>query len=189
MTKKAAFYLMLSAVFFSGAQAQENQPSEEVVVIVEEEERPDMPILFFTKEQRRILEAVRQGVVASDTFEAEGFIPLVVIEETLPEESQFVEPVRKERSGFSVDALVRNRKTGKDYFWIGGRIVDVEKDADLLGEDGFIIGEDDVNADNAIQGIDEYEGTRFEVKVGQSVTKDGYIDEGLPVVVVRRHKN
>jgi len=76
-------------------------------------DKPEMPILFFTKEQRRVLEAVRRGVVQKEDLEIESgeFVPVVLLEETIGNEVE----QRQTRRGkeIKVNALIRNHSTGR----------------------------------------------------------------------------
>ena len=49
-----------------------------------QQQRPQMPGLFLTVEQRRILEALRQGVLNEQNLREDRFVPVVLREEALP---------------------------------------------------------------------------------------------------------
>ena len=140
-------------------------------------QRPQMPDLFLTVEQRRILEALRQGVLNEQVFKEDEFIPVVLREEALPEDV-----VRIERSNdVKIDALVKHKKSGKTILWVNNKSYDLDKDKALLERlDNLKIETSD--ARDGLRGYDNISKSRFNIKVGQTVNKEGVINETLPIV-------
>ena len=175
------------------AQQTSEDVAEELAAELAAGQRPDMPVLFFRGEQRRVLEAVRQGVVEQEDFEIEEFVP-VIIEEEIEEEEiiipEVVEEIRRERdANYLLDAYVVNRSSGKGIFWLNGRQLEAEEDARFLSREGLVgetEGEDVEVRDGVLHGADLFLGTRFRVKVGQVLGINGAVEETLPVV--RIHK-
>ena len=176
--KKFLFSTIVFLVFPSVAQ-------ETAVVVSTEANNPEMPALFFTKEQRRVLEAVRRGVVQKEDLEIDSgnFVPVVLLEETLADVDDRQQINRKNE--IQINALIRNRTTGKSRVWLNGEQVEIDGDNDLLRADGLVVNSQGVNS-AAISGNDEFSNSRFEAKVGQIINIDGKIDESLPVIL--RHQ-
>ena len=160
------------------AYAQDAVDSDTVV----KDSRPTMPNLFFTREQRRILEAIRQGVIEKDTFVADDFLPLVILDEAIPEGEEATNERSKE---INIDAFIRNRSSGNVFISANGEWLNVGEDNELLGLSGVSINADELSsgADSSIvRGEDFYNSSDFELKVGQVLEKDGHINEQLPVI-------
>ena len=99
-----------------------------------QQQRPQMPGLFLTVEQRRILEALRQGVLNEQNLREDRFVPVVLREEALPEEV-----IKLERSeDVKVEALVKHKKSGKTILWMNDRYYDLDKDKTLLERLDFL---------------------------------------------------
>ena len=180
--KKTLFLLpVVAALFFSAATAQETS----AVGNADGADSPVMPGLFFTAEQRRILEAVRRGVVRKEDLEIadENLVPVVLLEESL---GGIVEQERRivRKREIKIDAFIRSRSTGKARVWLNGKEIEIGDDNDLLQASGLVITNEDVGR-SFLAGSDEFNGSRFEARVGQIINVDGRIDEGLPVVLKR----
>lgn len=152
--------------------------------------RPEMPRLFFSGEQRRVLEAVRQDVIAEESFEEENFVPLILRQEQID-----LTPEQQERTDALVfDSFIRNRSTGKGSWW--GKEGEERQfstgKADDLSRQGVVQFEPSTDqskdGDGAIVGIDRFNKTRFILKVGQQLLPDGEISETYPVVL-KKNRN
>ncbi|MBE8157817.1 MAG: hypothetical protein HAW59_00230, partial [Betaproteobacteria bacterium] len=64
--------LVLSATAARGQEVQDGLESDGF------ETRPGMPRLFFTNQQRRILEVIRQEYVTEETLDHQEFVPFVL---------------------------------------------------------------------------------------------------------------
>ena len=190
--QKYKFFVLVAIMLPIPLYAQSTSDPEEVVN--GQQSRPEMPGLFFHKEQRRVLEAVRQGVVQEQDFDIEEFVPVVILEEILPEEIEQIVvgdlPQRQQRAqAYNFDAYVLNRKNGNAMLWLNGKRIDIEKDTDLLARQGIIVQseEEDFGIKNGIfYGSDVYNSSNFEIKVGQSIGIDGGVEERLPVININK---
>lgn len=189
--------LFLAAAVSAPAAAQQTGEvaAEELAAEIAAGQRPDMPALFFRGEQRRVLEAVRQGVVAQEDFEIEEFVPVIIEEEVedeifIPVEEEAVEEIRRSRdTDYTLDAYVFNRSSGKGFFWLNGRRIEGEKDAAFLAREGMVgdmEGEQVEVRDGVLYGGDLFLGTRFRIKVGQMLGANGLVEETLPVIRVHK---
>lgn len=117
-------------------------------------QRPEMPVLFFRGEQRRVLEAVRQGVVEEDDFDIEEFVPVVIIEDALPQAEGEVQ--RRRARQIYIDAYIVNKSTGQNTFWFNGRRLTYEGSRELLEQEGiFLEGLDaPVDEDVVVEGLE-----------------------------------
>ncbi len=146
--------------------------------------RPEMGTLFLRPDQRRILEGIRQGVVEEEVITNVAFTPILVFEDTLPQDGE----KQKIRSTvYKINALITNRRTGKTTALIGEREVELDKPDAQLQRDGLSINLSDSHA--VLEGSDDFSRSKFEVKVGQSIGTDGQINESLPVVVHHTKNN
>lgn len=180
--KKTIFLLpVIVALIFSTATAQETSAVNDSA----DAENPVMPGLFFTAEQRRILEAVRRGVVRKEDLEIadENLVPVVLLEESLGGVVEQEKRIVRQKE-IKINAFIRSRSTGKARVWLNGSEIEIGDDDDLLQANGLIITNEDVGK-SFLTGSDEFNGSRFEAKVGQIINIDGRIDEELPVVLKR----
>ena len=157
--------------------------------VAEEEEgfqsRPAMPRLFFTNQQRRILEVVRQEYVTEEALEHQEFVPLVLAQQEVAEESDELELVRE--NNFRINAFVRNKKTGSGMVWLNNARYEFGDTSGILfREEGLSDITPEVGSDGSITGVDTYNKSRFILKVGQSLATDGEINEIYPVVIVKK---
>ena len=172
-------FALSAAAFFAVAAvapvyAQESQDG------AEDGARPQMPRLFFTNEQRRILEVVRQEFITEDNLEFAEFAPLLIEQqETIESEDQF----RRSRS-LRVDAIIRNRGTGGGALWINHERYSLEDISGALERDG--LGGMMFESGGAISGTDSINNSRFVLKVGQNLADDGEVNETYPVVVIKK---
>ena len=152
-----------------------------------EDFRPEMPRLFYTSEQRRVLEAVRQDVISEENFEEDTFTPLILKQEQID-----LTPTQKVRNDPVVfDSFIRNRKTGKGLWWGKGEEHQFSSSADddLSRQQGILRFAPSKDGDGSIVGIDKFNKTRFILKVGQQLLPDGEISETYPVVLKKNSNN
>lgn len=150
-------------------------------------ERPDMPGLFFREEQRRVLEAVRQGVVNNNDFVIEEFSPVLIEDPVVPVEERQNLGVRSQEYYF--DAYIVNRSTGKTTFWLNRQELNSEKDADALRREGLTgleEGELIQVTDGVLSAGDVYNKSNFRLKIGQIVGTNGTVEETLPVIKIKK---
>ena len=160
--------LLLAVVVQGNAVAQEEENETEKA-------RPRMPDLFLTVEQRRILEALRQGVLDAEKLEEESFVPVVLREELLEKIDE-----KPERSGeIKLDAFIRHKKSGKRFLWLNDKSYDLDKDKALIERSNYLRIED---SDNSLAGVDGVSRVRFDIKVGQSINETGLVNESLPII-------
>lgn len=169
------------------ALAQSGEQAEE------EEQRPQMGALFYTVEERRILEAIRQGVVEEEELEfTEDIQPIVVIQEVLPEE----EKIRERAQPLKLDALIVRRSTGDASVWVteGGESrefrVNAQTDNRLGGKvletrAGVVVDKQNISVDGMV-GVDEFNNRRFRLQVGQILGTRGELDDSYPIVIRKR---
>ena len=154
-------------------------------------QRPEMPNLFFRREQRLILEAVRQGIVEQEDFDIEEFVPVVILQDVLPlfeEEQERARIVREDNVYF--DAYILNRQTGQGLVWINGVSVDPAKESGYLSRIGINIqgeeGEEQLPygvEQGVLSGGDSFNESQFKVRIGQTINTDGSVEETFPVVL------
>ena len=159
------------------------------------DQRPQMGALFYTVEERRILEAIRQGVVEEEELEfTEDILPVVVVQETLPDENEQV--IRERSKPLKVDAMIIRRKTGDASVWIneGGEVVEFQvnpENGDRLGgkvlpvRAGVLVDKSDISAGGVV-GVDVFNNRRFRLQVGQILGTRGELDDSYPIVIRKR---
>ncbi|MGI9297472.1 MAG: hypothetical protein ACR2QC_06185 [Gammaproteobacteria bacterium] len=144
--------------------------------------RPAMPRLFFTNEQRRILEVVRQEFITEENLEFAEFAPLLIEQQEtvdVAEEEEFARDY-----DLRVEAFIRNRSSGDGRIWINNEPYPLRDESGVLqreGLDGLVLG-----SDGAISGMDSLNNSRFMVKVGQKLAGDGEVNETYPVIIVKK---
>ena len=159
------------------------------------DQRPQMGALFYTVEERRILEAIRQGVVEEEELEfTEDILPVVVVQETLPDENEQI--IRERSKPLKVDAMIIRRKTGDASVWIneGGEVVEFQvnpENDDRLGgkvlpvRAGVLVDKSDISAGGVV-GVDVFNNRRFRLQVGQILGTRGELDDSYPIVIRKR---
>ena len=187
----AAILLALSPAAPVWAQEEDAAPAAPAAA----DQRPQMGALFYTVEERRILEAIRQGVVEEEELEfTEDILPVVVVQETLPDENEQV--IRERSKPMKVDAMIIRRKTGDASVWIneGGEIlefqVNPENDNRLGGKAlptraGVLVNKEDISAGGVV-GVDVFNNRRFRLQVGQILGTRGELDDSYPIVIRKR---
>ena len=166
----------LSAMFVAAAaNAQETEGDNAAAEGI----RPQMPRLFFTNEQRRILEVVRQEFITEENLEFAEFAPLLIEQQ---------ETIEEEEIGRNYDlqmaAFVRNRSSGDGVLWINNEQYSLNDVSGVLGReglDGLSLG-----ADGVISGADSINNSRFVVRIGQTLKGDGAVHEAYPVIIVKK---
>lgn len=184
------FALLVVCLSLVNARAQ-TESEESSSVRSSSDQRPEMPNLFFRKEQRRVLEAVRQGVVEEEDFDIDEFVPVVIIEDALPEEIE--EETRQRGEDLSIDAYIVNRNTGSKVLWVNGKQIDLQEDSEYLTSRGIVVNADDVEGvadslrieNGVVKADDAFSNAKFEAKVGQVIGAVGGVEESLPVVIVK----
>ena len=168
----------------------------EADALQEEEQRPQMGALFYSVEERRILEAIRQGVVEEEELEfTEDILPVVVVQEALPEED---EKPRERSQPLKVDAMIIRRSTGDASVWVseGGKLVKFQVNPETGGRlggkamearAGVLVEQEDISVDG-VQGVDVFNNRRFRLRVGQILGTRGELDESYPIVIRKRAK-
>ena len=168
----------------------------EADTLQEEEQRPQMGALFYSVEERRILEAIRQGVVEEEELEfTEDILPVVVVQEALPEED---EKPRERSQPLKVDAMIIRRSTGDASVWVseGGKLVKFQVNPETGGRlggkamearAGVLVEQGDISVDG-VQGVDVFNNRRFRLRVGQILGTRGELDESYPIVIRKRAK-
>ena len=159
------------------------------------DQRPQMGALFYTVEERRILEAIRQGVVEEEELEfTEDILPVVVVQEALPDENE--EVIRERSKPLKIDAMIIRRKTGDASVWIneGGEVVEFQVNSesdDRLGgkvlptRAGVLVDKGDISA-GGVLGVDVFNNRRFRLQVGQILGTRGELDDSYPIVIRKR---
>ena len=191
MTKQLLMLKILLAAMIMSVLPTTVYAQEESSELTEEDSsgasRPVMPSLFYSNEQRRILEILRQGYIASDSaLEFEEYAPLVLVQEELV--------ITEENPGrgqdLQINAFIRNTKTGKSSIWINGQERRVEDLTDERNREGLV----DLNIQRADDGsiigdgIDSINRSRFQLRVGQTLEKQGEISETYPIVIVKKQQ-
>lgn len=169
------------ALVASSAYGQETQDAAPTGAASESESvRPTMPRLFFTNEQRRILEVVRQEFITEENLEFAEFAPLLIEQqETLEEEDSI-----GRNYDLSVVAYIRNRSSGGGVLWMNGEQYSLDDDSGVLGREG--LDKLSLESNGAISGTDSVNNSRFVLKVGQKLAGDGEVNETYPVVIVKK---
>lgn len=183
--KNNALYALMTVLvlFMAPAHGQEDQPSQSEEF--GEQSRPTMPRLFFTNQQRRILEVVRQEYITEEVLEQQEFVPLVLAQQEAVEEVDELAFTRE--NNFRINAFVRNRKTGSGIVWLNNARYELGDNTGILfREEGLSELMPDAATDGSITGVDTYNNSRFVLKVGQSLATDGEVNEVYPVVIVKK---
>lgn len=186
-----AAVLALTPAFPAVAQTETaaGQPAADA----DEDQRPQMGAFFYTVEERRILEAIRQGVVEEEELEFnEDIQPIVVIQEVLPDE----EKIRVRAKPLKVDAMIIRRATGDASVWVneGGELLQFQVNAkteNRLGgkvletRAGVVVDKENVSVDGLV-GVDTFNNRRFHLQVGQILGTRGELDDSYPIVIRKR---
>ena len=189
IVKKAAALLAAMALFPAAPVFAQNEGAP---AAGDEEQRPQMGALFYTVEERRILEAIRQGVVEEQELEFnEEILPVVVVQEALPEEDE----IRERAKPLRVDAMIIRRSTGEASIWMheDGKVVEfqIDRETDRLGgkvletRAGVVVERDDIGA-GGLEGIDLFNNRRFRLQVGQILGTRGELNDSYPIVIRKR---
>ena len=185
--------LLVAALLAAPAGPAWAQNEQGAAIAAEEEQRPQMGALFYTVEERRILEAIRQGVVEEEELEfTEEILPVVVVQEALPEEDE----IRERAKPLKVDAMIIRRATGDASVWVneGGKILEFQvnpQTGDRLGgkvletNAGVVVDKAQISADG-LEGIDLFNNRRFRLQVGQILGTRGGLDDSYPIVIRKR---
>ena len=194
----AALFVALAVFGAAPAAAQQTAqttPQTETVAPEgegEEEEEgrrsgPEMQRLFFTAEQRRVLEALRQGLVESELLEDDEFVPVVLREEAFIADEEEEVIVERGDEALRFTGMVRRNSDGKAFIWInGGEPLDVGEEAEYLDKVRNLVLTEEQTIHEGITGIDKFTRRRFKVLIGQSISTDGQVREDLPVVEINK---
>ena len=177
-------FLLLAGILGYGIAAG---AQDENVAGSGEDARPEMSALFFTIEQRRILEALRQEVSTEENIQIDELAPVVLPEETLSSVDVVITEEGKQRElDISVDAYLRNHKNGKIVLWLNGVQYRLDKQSEFLENEGIMslsAGEHNLVR---VYGVDKFNKSKFVLKVGQRLNMDGGVDESYPVVIIKK---
>ena len=188
----AAILLALAPAAPAFAQ-EETDAAESAPAAVDQ--RPQMGALFYTVEERRILEAIRQGVVEEEELEfTEDILPVVVVQEALPDENENI--IRERSKPLQVDAMIIRRSTGDASVWIneGGELLEFQvnpENENRLGgkvletRAGVLVEKDGISV-GGVQGVDVFNNRRFRLQVGQILGTRGELDDSYPIVIRKR---
>lgn len=182
MNKALLSLLFFGLLGFSSAGLAQSTDEDDEQSAEVGDRRPDMPELFFTPEQRKILEAIRQGVVETEVFAPEEIFEPVIISDDIIEFTEQDE-VRVRMEDVSIDSLIRSKKSGKVLVWLNDELVDLAEEKEVLEDNGLVITDNDEHAGFSLKGSDSFSNTTFELLVGQSIVSDGNIEENLPIVI------
>ena len=185
----AAALLALAPAFPAATQTTGTAGQSEA----EEDQRQQMGAFFYTVEERRILEAIRQGVVEEEELEFnEDIQPIVVIQEVLPEEDE----IRVRSQPLKVDAMIIRRATGDASIWVteGGKALEFRVSAEtenrlggkvLETRAGVVVDKENISVDG-LEGVDTFNNRRFRLQVGQVLGVRGELDDSYPIVIRKR---
>ena len=184
MKKGLGYSRVLVAVFVVAAFSAYGQSNEDASAVAAD--GPAMPTLFFTGEQRRLLEAVRQEFISHEDLAIDEFVPLVLRQELVELEDESEENLRGK--SVQINALVRNRQTGRAKIWLNGEQFDLRDSSGVLDRDGLsALGSGTTDSGSlSIVGTDTFNLSRFVLKVGQRLSGDGEVDETYPVIIIRK---
>ena len=193
----AAVFFALSSAAPAFAQ-EEDGDAAAAATPAAADQRPQMGALFYTVEERRILEAIRQGVVEEEELEfTEDILPVVVVQEALPDENEQI--IRERSKSLKVDAMIIRRKTGDASVWINeeGKVLEFQvnpESGDRLGgkalavRAGILVDKDDISV-GGVQGVDVFNNRRFRLQVGQILGTRGELDDSYPIVIRKRSES
>ena len=181
----------LISTLIAGAMAVVASPRALAQTAETEDVRPPMLRLFYTLEQRRILEAVRQGVVQEEEIEIVEAVSEIVLreqEEALAAAADAPPPPPPPRRPFTLEGLIRNHSSGLvRVFLSGNRELTVDGENPQVVEPDVYIGSLPASVPAAVSGVEEREGAFFEVKVGQEIDPDNQeINEPYYPIVIRK---
>ncbi len=182
--RKISLWLLAGALC-GGAYAQQ---TDEVQVEdeAESQNRPGMPALFFSNEQRRILEVVRQEIISEESLDFDEFVPLVLTQSGTVEQQDTASEVSSIRShDVQLNAYVQNRSSGSGFVWINNVAYP------LADTEGFLQREDylenlSFNEAGEMTGLDIANNSRFVLRVGQKLAGNGDATETYPVIIVKK---
>ena len=147
------------------------------------EARPGMPSLFFSNEQRRILEVVRQEIISEESLEFDEFVPLVLTQQDILDTEDEVGSGRGHE--VQLNAYVRNRNSGGGFVWINNVAYPLEDNEGFLQRQDYL--EDlSFNDSREMTGLDIANRSRFVLRVGQKLTGTGDATETYPVVIIKK---
>ena len=146
------------------------------------DDRPAMPRLFYTNEQRRILEVVRQEFITQENIEFSEFTPLLIEQQ----ETLDIEEVAGRQYDLRVDAYIHNHKSGSSVLWLNKDQYALKKDGAGSSLSQERLNEIELSTDGTLSGVDEANKSRFFIKVGQKLTGDGEINETYPIVIIKK---
>ena len=185
LLRMAGLGILLLPIVAYGQEQTENENSTDLSD-VELQNRPVMPRLFFTNEQRRILEVVRQEVISEQNLNFDEFVPLVLAQQ----ESIIVDEDLSRDYDIQINAYIRNRKSDEGSVWVNGiegeqfRNISLNDRAGIWGREG--LGELTFNDSREITGLDVANNSRFVLRVGQKLAGDGEASETYPVIIVKK---
>lgn len=139
--------------------------------------RPGMPRLFFSPEERRILEALRRDLISEAGPAFDEFDPiqqgdnLEDLDIDLGREAQL-----------QLNALVRNRSTGKTRLWVNNEPVGLDDRGGAPALDRHGVSRLSPDSQGAVTGVDSPNQSLFRLHVGQRLTEEGEVRETLPVI-------
>ncbi len=154
-------------------------------------EEGDMLRLFFTSEQRRILEAVRQGLLKDEDLDRVQEIATAALMEFEAETSgeeqleigeflDFDVPEVRERGrsvNLAVDGFIRVGDRNSTLL-VNGQMMEA---ADLLNMQGIEVNHFKSDSDGAVLAVDMVSRKRIVLKPGQTISTSGNVEENLAV--------
>ena len=143
--------------------------------------REEMGRIFFTNQERKILEAVRKGLISevtdveiNESLAAPFIVPSASV---FPFSSEDEGPLRGE--DIFVNGFIKSNRTNKTTVWFNGKVV--RGLTEEIAYEGIVL-DTEKSGSALISGVDHYEQQRVEFKVGQIVSREGAVLETLPVV-------
>ena len=178
---------LLAGSLCGAAYAQEaNEEQAEADAEVENENRPNMPGLFFSNEQRRILEVVRQEIISEESLDFDEFVPLVLTQQQEGVEQLETSAVAATRGHeVQLNAYVQNRSAGTGFVWINNVAYPLEDTEGFLERQDYLENLS-FNEAGEMTGMDTANNSRFVLRVGQKLARNGDATETYPVIIVKK---
>ena len=144
---------------------------------------PVMPPLFFTNEERRLLEIVRQEIISKEQLNFDEYVPLILQqnENTVTEKSK----VQERGDDIKFNAYVRNNSNNKTVVWLNNHAYVLDSRDEILNKEKLIDGMS-VGDGGALVGKDTVNNNNFKILVGQKINKQGDINETYPIITIKK---
>ena len=176
---------LCGAAYAQEANEEQTETEAELEAEVENENRPGMPGLFFSNEQRRILEVVRQEIISEESLDFDEFVPLVLTQQEGVEQQETSAVEATRGHDVQLNAYVHNRSSGSGFVWINNVAYPLEDTEGFLQRQDYLENLS-FNEAGEMTGTDTANNSRFILRVGQKLASNGDATETYPVIIVKK---